>query len=99
MRLTTYNGVFHSNAAELYSWAKAIVSFLGRGEQRGGSGSGRGGGGGGEGDQNSNAAMQHSLLMGLGYRVYAHISDDASDSIENDMGSRHKSWEWLVWSP
>ena len=45
------------------------------------------------------AAMQHSLLMGLGYRVYANISDDASDSIENDMGSRHKSWEWLVWSP
>ena len=28
-----YNGVFRSNAAELYSWAKAVVSFLGRGEQ------------------------------------------------------------------
>ena len=23
-----YNGVFHSNAAELYLWAKTIVSFL-----------------------------------------------------------------------
>ena len=28
-----YNGVFRSNATELYSWVKAIVSFLGRGEQ------------------------------------------------------------------
>ena len=31
-----YNGIFRSNAAELYLWAKAIVSFLctrGEGEQ------------------------------------------------------------------
>ena len=26
-------------------------------------------------------------------------SDDASDSIEYDMGSKHKSWEGLVWYP
>ena len=45
------------------------------------------------------ATMQHNLLMDLGYCVYAHISDDASDSIENDRGSRHKSWEGLVWCP
>ena len=26
-------------------------------------------------------------------------SDDASDSIVNDMGSKHKSWKGLVWCP
>ena len=96
-----YNGVFHSNSAELYSWAKAIiVSFLctrrGRRKMRRKKRRWRRRKGRRRKEEDkeeekeirtrmqSFAAMQHSLLMGLGYRLLHFLVKNLEEEEEEE---------------
>ena len=78
------NAAFRSNAAELCSWAKAIVFFY---NEEGGGGGGESGEGGGGRDQNKSAVFLHQcsrvVLIDQG-NCFSFLSSERGEGGENE---------------